>query len=231
MKFRFHIGFAVFALLILSLSVLQSAKAQYTADGQPFILVSPISIDSPANTTYMTNQVCLNFTVPSYFHSYPFYPPDSNVKVDPNAKITMTYSVDGNDNVTIQTTEKLVPVWADVTYPDGTKTKKISSTLSYFIISGFVELEDLPQGQHSLTVFARYEVPDMQKIGFDNQTVYFTVDDGSPSVASNFDSDDGAPKSEALTIIVCAFVGVFSLIAVLSYALFTKLRQKDKIEG
>jgi len=142
----------------------------------------------------------------------------------------MTYSVDGNDNVTIQTTEKLVPVWADVTYPDGTKTKKISSTLSYFVISGFVELEDLPQGQHSLTVFARYEVPDMQKIGFDNQTVFFTVDDGSLPVASSIDSDDGAPESEASAITVCAFVGVFSILAVVSYVLFTKLRRKDKID-
>ena len=226
---RSYIWLAVFGVLIIALSILQPTQAQYTPDGQPFILVSPISIDSPANTTYTTNQVCLNFTVASYFHAYPFYPPDSNVIVNPNANITMTYNIDGNDNVTIQTSETLVPVWADVTYANGTKTKKISSTLSYFLISGIVELEDLQQGQHSLTVFARYEVPHMQKIAFDNQTVYFTIYDESSHVTSNIDSDDAVSESEPSMIAICATVGVFSLIAVVSYALFTKLRQRDKI--
>jgi len=226
MKFRIHIGLAVFGLFLISLSILQPTQAQYTADGQAFILVSPISIESPANTTYTKNQVCLNFTVASYFHAYPFYPPDSNVTVNPNANITITYSIDGNDNVTIQTSETLVPVWADVTYANGTKTKKISSTLSYFLISGLVELEDLQLGQHSLTVFARYEVPYIQKIAFDNQTVYFTIDDESSPVTSNI--EDAVPESGPPVIAICASVGVFSLIAVVSYALFTKLRQRDK---
>ncbi len=226
---RSHIGLAVFGLLIIALSFLQPAQAQYTADGQPFILVSPISIESPANTTYTTNQVCLNFNVTSYIHAYPANPPNANITINPNADIAMTYSIDGNDNVTIPTSETLVPVWADVTYANGTKTKKISSTLSYFLISGIVEFEDLQQGQHSLTVFARYEVPSMQKIAFDNKTVYFMIDDESSQVTSNIDSDDGVPESEPPVIAICATVGVFSLIAVVSYALFTKLRQRDKI--
>lgn len=207
-------GLAVFGLLIISLSILQPTQAQYTADGQAFILVSPISIDSPANITYTSNQVCLNFTVKSLVNPH-------------DADITMTYCIDGNDNVTISTSETLVPVWADVTYANGTKTKKISSTLSYYSISGFVELEDLQQGQHSLTVFARYDVPSMQKIAFDNKTVYFTIDYGNSPVVSNI--DDGAPKPEPSNNIIYASVVVFSFIAVVAYALFTKLRQRDKI--
>jgi hypothetical protein len=214
-KFRIHIGLVVFGLLILSLSLLQPIQTQYTPDGQPFILVSPISIDSPANITYSTNQVCLNVTVKSL------------VKND--ADTTMVYSIDGNDNVTILTSEKLVPVWVDVTYANGTKTKEISSILSYFLISGLADLENLQQGQHNLTVFARYEVSSMQKIAFDNQTVYFTIDDGSLPVVSNVHTDDGVPKFEASTSIIYAFVGVFSLITVVSYALFTKLRHRNKI--
>ncbi len=224
---RIHRWLAVFGLLIIALSILQPAQAQYTADGKPFILVSPISLSSPTNTTYTTNQVCLNFTVKSYVHAYTAYPPDSNVAVNPNANITMTYNIDGNDNVTIQTSETLVPVWADVTYANGTKTKEVSSTLSYFLISGLVELEDLQQGQHSLTLFARYDVHSMQKIAFDNKTVCFTIDDGSPLVISNMDIDNSIPESEPSENTLYAFVGVFSLIAVVSCALFTK-RQRDK---
>ena len=137
------------------------------------------------------------------------------------------YSIDGNDNVTIPTSETLVPVWANVTYANGTKTKEISSTLSYYSISGLVELENLQQGQHSLTVFARYDMHSMRKIAFDNKTVYFTIDDGSLPVVSNI--DDGVPKSEPSNNIIYASVGVFSLIAVVSYALVTKLRQRNRI--
>ena len=163
----------------------------------------------------MTNQVCLNFTVKSLVNPH-------------DADITMTYCIDGNDNVTIPTSERLFHM-GGCYYANGTKTKEISSTLSYFLISGFVELEDLQQGQHSLTVFARYDMHLMQKIAFDNKTVYFTIDDGSSPVTSNIDIDDAVPESEALAITVCAFVGVFSLIAVVSYALFTKFRQRGKI--
>jgi hypothetical protein len=209
---RIHIWLSVFGLLIIFLSLLQPIQAQFTADGQPFILVSPISIDSPANTTYSINQVCLNVTVKSL------------VKND--ADTTLMYSIDGNDNVTIPTSETLVPAWADVTYANGTKTKEISSTLSYYLISGFVDFENLQQGQHSLTVFARYDMHLMQKIAFDNKTVYFTIDDGSSPVISNIDIDDGVPKSESSNNIIYATVGVFSLITVVAYALFTKLKTK-----
>jgi hypothetical protein len=158
--------------------------------------------------------VCLKFTVKSLVNIH-------------DADVTMTYSIDGNDNVTIPTSETLVPVWADVTYANGTKTKEISSTLSYYSISGLVELENLQQGQHSLTVFARYDVHSMQKIAFDNKTVYFTIDNGNSAVVSNIDG--GVPKSEPSTNIIYVSVGVFSLIAVLSCALVIKLRQRSRI--
>jgi len=214
MKLRIQSGLAAFGLLLIYLSILQPAQAQFTSDGQAFILVSPISITSPSNATYSTNQVCLNFTVKSLVNIH-------------DADITITYSIDGNDNVTIPTSETLVPVWADVTYANGTKTKAISSTLSYDSISGLVDLENLSQGQHSLTVFARYDMHSMQKIAFDNKTVYFTIDDGRLPVVSNI--NDGIPKSEPSNNIIYVSVGVFSLIAVVSYALVLKLRQRNRI--
>jgi hypothetical protein len=225
LKFKLRVRLVVFGLLVVSLSVLLPAQAQYTADGQGFILVSPIAVESPKNTTYATNQVCLNFSVKSYFHAYPANPPDTNITINPDASIAMTYSIDGKDNVTIPTSERLVPVWADVTYANGTKTKKISSTLSYYLTSGLVELEDLQQGQHCLTVFARYSVHSMQKTAFDNQTVYFTIDASSPIVAQ---LADGAPESEPSNNIIYASAGVFSLIAVAVVALFTKRKQRDE---
>lgn len=211
MKSKIQSGIAIFGLLIIYLCILQPTQAQYTPDGQAFILVSPISINSPLNNTYSTNQVSLNVTVKSL------------VKND--ASTTMVYSIDGNDNVTIPTSEGLVPVLADVTYANGTKTKEISSTLSYYSISGLVELKDLQQGQHSLTVFARYDVPSMQKIAFDNKTVYFIINDRSLPVASN--TEDSAP--EPSNNIIYASVGAFSLIAVVSYVLVTKIKPRTSV--
>ncbi len=225
--FRRYMWLAVSGLIIISLSILQPTQAQYTVDGQPFILASPISITSPENTTYLTNQVYLNFTVASYFHAYPANPPNAHVTIDPNANITLTYSIDGNDNVTIPTSEKLVPVWADVTYANGTKAKAISSIFSYFLISGLVQLEDLQQGRHCLTVYARYEVSSMQKIGFDNKTVYFTIDDESLPVVSNIGVNDSASKPEPSNSLIYPALGVFSLISVVAFALFAKRRQKN----
>ncbi len=214
-KINVALWLVVFGLLMLSLSFFQpAAQAQYTADDQAFILISPISIDSPVNTTYTTNQVCLNVTVKSL------------VKND--ADTTMMYSIDANDNVTIPTSNTLVPVWADVTYANGTKTTKISSTLSYYLISGTVKLENLPQGQHSLTVLAQYNVPIMQKIAFDNKTVHFTIDDGNSPVASNVDVNDSTSKPEPSNSIIYAPLGVFSLIAIVAFALFAKRRQKER---
>lgn len=212
MNIKFQSGLAVFGLLFICLIFLQPALAQYTTDGQPFILVSPLSIDSPVNTTYSTNKVCLNVTVKSLV---------KNV-----ADTTMMYSIDGNDNVTIPTSENLVPVWADVTYANGTTAKAISSNLSYYSISGYAEFENLSQGRHNLTVFARYDVYSMQKIAFDNKTVYFNVDNGSSPIVSNV--DDVVPKSEPTNNIIYAIVGVSSLIAVVSFVLFAKLRRRSK---
>jgi hypothetical protein len=208
MKLRVQSGLAVFGLLIIYLSILQPAQAQYTSDGQAFILVSPISINSPSNATYSTNQVCLNFTVKSLVDTH-------------DADITMTYSIDGNDNVTIPTSEMLVPVWADITYANGTKTKAVSSTLSYYSISGLVSLENLQQGQHSLTVFARYDMHSMHKIAFDNKTVYFTIDVGRLPVVSN--TDDDILKSELCPwLLVAVSVAVAAVAAVVVVVYFKK---------
>lgn len=198
----------VIGSLIICLSILQPTQGQYTADGQSFILVSPISISSPVNTTYVTNQVFLNVTIRSLLK---------------DANVVLTYSIDGKENATLPISEGLVPVWADVTYVNGTKTKEISSTLSYYAISGFIELEDLQQGQHSLTVYAQYDVPSMQKTAFDNKTVHFTVNDEELPIVT----DEDTPKYVFTNTIIYASVGIFSLIAIFCYVLVTKLKQRN----
>jgi hypothetical protein len=227
-KFKRYVLFVVFGLLIISLNVLQPTIAQqttvygagfpHTADGEGFPMVSPISIDSPTNTTYTTNRVLLNFTVKCLFSSS-------------QGSATMTYSIDGKDNVTIPTSIEFVPVEATVTDANGKQTTEISQFASYYVISGSMDLKDLQPGQHSLTIFGRYTVYSMSgKVGLDSQTVYFTFDDGSLSVTSMVSVDDDVLNSEPLVNMFYVGVGVFSLVAVVICALFIKHRQTTKCE-
>ena len=80
----------VFRLLASLLVGVQTVKAQYTADGQGFILVSPINIISPSNSTYTPQSLTLNLTFKSFLDSS-------------KANITIVYSVDGKTNTTIDT--------------------------------------------------------------------------------------------------------------------------------
>jgi len=163
MKFRRYVGFTVFGLmLLLSLTILPSIQAQYTADGQAFTLVSPIFIVSPENTTYTTNQVCLKFVVQSYV----------NARVN---NMTMLYSLDGNDNVTILP----INVVGDVGSGIGDGKTVVN------VVSGSVTLEGLQPGSHSLTVFGIYATHQSPKTGFDSQTVYFTIDADSNSLVES----------------------------------------------
>ena len=165
---------AVFVLgLLTSLLIgVQTVKAQYTPDGQGFILVSPINIISPSNSTYTPQSLTLNLTFKSFLDSS-------------KANITIVYCVDGKTNTTIRTESTPVPIEAEITYANGTKTTGISIQ-SYYLVTGWATLPEMPEGSHSLTVYGKYEFPSSyHNIGLDNRTVYFTVNDGNPPIISN----------------------------------------------
>jgi hypothetical protein len=152
---------ATIGILAVSLCILQPVQAQYYADGTAVeYYVGPLSIESPMNITYTTNRICLNFTVNAHF--------------DPNvANVTMVYSLDSKDNVTVPTSAEYVPLW--VTDENGNPTDRPSALFSYYIISGFAELEVLSSGSHSLSVFARYDDHGRKLSYFDDKTIYFTM--------------------------------------------------------
>jgi hypothetical protein len=147
----------VFGLLTSLLVGVQTVKAQYTPDGQGFPLVSAISIISPSNSTYSSGLLTLNVTVKSFLN-----PNTSNV--------TLVYCIDGKTNTTIDTQSTPVPMGIQ----------------SYYLITGWATLPEMPEGSHSITVYGKYEFPgSYHNIGLDNRTVYFTVNDGNPPIISN----------------------------------------------
>ena len=163
---------AVFVLLLLTSLLVgaQTVKAQYTPDGQGFPLASPISILSPSNNTYSSNLLTLNVTF--------------KILLDPS-NAEMVYSIDGKNNATLPIEATFVPIEAEIVYANGTKTTGISIQ-SYYLITGWATLPEMPEGSHSITVYGKYEFPgSYHNIGLDNRTVYFTVNDGTPPVISN----------------------------------------------
>ncbi|MDR2699487.1 MAG: hypothetical protein LBC12_01495 [Nitrososphaerota archaeon] len=165
MKPKVYIGLAVLTLLIAFLCILQPIQAQYTADGEPVTYyVDELSIVTPLNTTYTSNRVCLNFTVIAHF--------------DPNvAKVTVVYSLDGKDNVTVPVSSEFVPVGATVTDANGVKSTQPSALYSYYVIAGLADFGELSQGIHNLAVFARYDDQGRNRIYFDDHMIYFTIDE------------------------------------------------------
>jgi hypothetical protein len=155
-----RIVFALTLSLALLMSVVaetQIVKAQYTPDGQAFILVSPINIISPSNITYSTQSLTLNLTFKSFLDVS-------------RANITIVYSVDGKTNTTINTQSTPVPMGIQ----------------SYYLITGWTTLPEIPEGSHSITVYGKYEFPmSYHNVGLDNRTIYFTVNDGNPPIISN----------------------------------------------
>jgi ureidoglycolate hydrolase len=143
----------ILALLISLVIGVQIVKAQYTPSGQSFIAASPISISSPSNITYKSDLLTLNVTV--------------TVMYGTNAK--MVYNIDGENNVTI-------PL---VTFSIAGAPEPISP----LTIVGVVALPELPEGPHSLTVYATYQFGDI--IGLDNKAVHFTINDGTTVIISN----------------------------------------------
>jgi hypothetical protein len=147
----------VFGLLVALLFGFQTVRAQYTEDGQPFVLVSSINIASPSNSTYTPQPLTLNITFKSFLDSS-------------KANITIIYSIDGKINSTLETRSTLIPMGIQ----------------SYYVINGSATLPELPEGSHSITVLGRYEFPMVyHNIAYDNRTVYLTVNDGNPPTISD----------------------------------------------
>jgi hypothetical protein len=160
----------VLGLLAFLLVGNQPVQAQYTQDGQAFILVSPISIISPSNSTYTPQTLTLNITVKSFLDAS-------------KANITIVYSVDGNANATVDT--------QSTPFPMGIQ--------SYYLITGWATLPEMPEGLHSITVYGKYEFP-MFNIAYDNRTVYFTVNDGNPPIISNLSLENKTYNQDRLPL-------------------------------
>jgi len=163
------------ALLISLVAGVQTVIAPYTSDGQYFPLASPISITSPSNSTYSSGLLTLNVTVKTFLN-----PNTSNV--------TLVYCIDGKTNTTIRTESTPVPIEVETTDANGTKTTGVSIQ-SYYLITGWAALPELPEGSHSITVYGKYEFPgSYHNIGLDNSTVYFTIDTNSEQEIPEFPS-------------------------------------------
>jgi hypothetical protein len=180
---------AVFVLgLLTSLSVgVQTVKPQYTPDGEGFPLASPISITSPSNSTYHSGLLTLNVTV--------------KTSLNPNmSNVTLVYCIDGKTNTTIRTESTPVPIEVETTDANGTKTTGISIQ-SYYLITGWATLPEMPEGSYRITVYGKYEFPgSYHNIGLDNRTVYFTVNDGNPPIISDLSLENKTYNQDNLPL-------------------------------
>jgi hypothetical protein len=149
-----------------------TVQAQYTEDGKPFILVSPIIIISPSNKTYNPQFLTLNITFRNFLDSS-------------RADITVVYSIDGKTNATISTESKPVPMGIQ----------------SYYVINGSATLPEMPEGTHYITVYGKYDFPMVyHNIAYDNRTVYFTIDDGNPPIISDLSVENRTYSQDNLTL-------------------------------
>jgi hypothetical protein len=74
-------------------------------------------------------------------------------------------------------------------------------TQSYYLITGWVTLPEIPEGSHSITVYGKYEFPgSYNNIGLDNRTVYFTVNDGYPPIISNLSLENKTYNQDNLPL-------------------------------
>lgn len=164
-----------FGLLAKFFSGYQAVEAQYAPNGQGFPLASPLKITLPLNITYNTNLLTLNVTF--------------KLLLPPNSA-TLVYSLDDKENVTISLKAVWEPIEGIVTYPNGTTTKA-TSIFSPYVIWGFAALPELTEGQHKITVYAKYQANHI--IGLDKRTVYFTII--SKNGTENHDATATSPSS------------------------------------
>ena len=163
----------VFALAVLTILPVgfQRVKARPTTDGKYFPLASPISITSPSNSTYSSGSLMLNITFILMLN------------VD-RTNISMVYSLDGKANVTFPVSSAFVPKFATRTYKNGT-TENVTSFFSYYVITGNIDLPELPKGSHKISVYGRYERGGGSSFDvLDDSVVYFIIDDGNAPVLS-----------------------------------------------
>lgn len=172
-----YVAFGSLLLILLSaISVsCQIVKAQYTQEGNPCPLAGGVSIISPSNTTY-TSSPLLNVTMQSIL-SPTIY------------DVSVVYSVDGGDNVSLPVKGTVFPIEATITYANGTTIQGTSSVFAYYVIVGSVELQPLPEGSHNLTVYStcsrfNNENQNWPAMIYANSTVYFTVNQGIPPAIS-----------------------------------------------
>jgi hypothetical protein len=156
--------------------------------------------------------------------------------------MTLIYSLDKKDNVTIPLTfDDVVDVKDIIVDDDGRGLIFGGGPTGLYVryvvdaedlvdangrevinlIIGVVNLENLQKGSHSLTVYGIYSTHQSQKIGYDKQTVYFTIDNGSGT-------DTELPTN---TTVYAVIIGVFSLIAIVACILFVKHRSKRMSNG
>ncbi|MCW4016746.1 MAG: hypothetical protein NWF06_10285 [Candidatus Bathyarchaeota archaeon] len=183
MRQKVVVVFFVCGLLMYVVTGIQVVSAPYTEDGSPFILASPINITSPANSTSSSGALILNVTFKLLL----------NVN---NAKLV--YSIDGKDNVTIPLQETPQYVEVTITYENGTTVIANSSPFLPDIITGCVELPELTEGSHNITVYARYIANTI--IGLDKSTVYFTI---------RSEPKQELPEFPTLTILPLVIVAIF----------------------
>ncbi|MHC3129341.1 MAG: hypothetical protein IBV52_04615 [Candidatus Bathyarchaeota archaeon] len=153
-------------LLVVSLFAMAAAInpviAPYTSGGQGFPLATPISIASPSNITYSNNELTLIVTFK--FLLGPKYS-------------SLSYSLDGKDNVTVPLTGTQEPREVTRTYANGTSVIVNSTLMGPFTITGEVALPELSEGQHKITVYAKYIAN--QVVALDESTVHFTISNNS----------------------------------------------------
>lgn len=94
----------------------------------------------------------------------------------------ITYSINGQSNYTIPTEATRQPIESTITHPDGTQEKGIS-IFSPIIITGKTALPELAEGQYKIVVYSEFKLSNY--VVYDEEEVYFTVDDGTAPVFSD----------------------------------------------
>ena len=188
---------AVYALVVVLVSLLaasvvrvQNVFAPYVSGGESFPLAGPLNISFPSNSTY--NMSSIELIVTSTYLLGP-----SNAE--------FCYSLDGEQTVSIPLTGTQEPVEATRTYANGTSVVVNTTMFVPFTLNGETTLSDLPEGQHTLTVYAEYKANNV--IGYDESTVYFTINkDPKTATIPEFPTT----SILALILVITLVVGVYT---------------------
>jgi hypothetical protein len=163
------------ALMLVLFSVMFSVQVVKVAKATSPVS-SEISIISPTNTTYSSSLLTLRVSMIAL--------------VARNSNVSMAYSLDGRDNVTI---------------PIEIRGREMSFQAA---ISGSLPLSELSVGPHSVTVYSEYILYNFTAMGvyhpkyvvWGHNTVYFTVDDGVSPVISNLSFENKTYNENNLSL-------------------------------